>query len=98
MPKYVVETVNTFYEVHVVEAKDEAEAEIIAANSDYNASKWLGQQIANVSVFDERDLPRLKQLDSYFFQGYTKVDEEGYIVYMNPDGSVNGNMPKTKIC
>lgn len=96
MPKFVVETVNTFYEVHVVEAKDEEEAKVVASYSDYNASKWLGQQVANVSEFDERDLPRLKQLDSYFFDGYAKI-VNAKLIYMKSDGTVNSNMPTQKI-
>ena len=90
--KFVVETVSTFYEVHLVEAENESEAEKIARNSDYNASKWLGQQIANISEFKEEDMPRLKQLDSYFFDGYAGNDN-GYLRYYKMDGTVNGNMP-----
>ena len=95
--KFVVETVNTFYEIHLVEAENEEEAKFIVANSDYNASKWLGQQIANVSVFKEEDMPRLKQLDSYFFEGYATTTEDGDLVYKRPDGSVNGGMHTTNI-
>jgi hypothetical protein len=94
---FVVEIVNTFAEVHIVEAENEQEARKIAKNSDYNASKWLGQQIVNVNEFDERDLPRLKKLDSYFFEGYACLDEESNLFYKKMDGSINGNMPKTKI-
>ena len=90
--KFVVETVSTFFEVHLVEAENENEAKKIAGNSDYNASKWLGQQVANISEFKEEDLPRLKQLDSYFFDGYAGVDN-GYLRYYRMDGTVNGNMP-----
>ncbi|MFZ9241383.1 MAG: hypothetical protein ACO22R_09600 [Chitinophagaceae bacterium] len=90
--KFVVETVSTFYEVHLVEAESEEEAKKIAGNSDYNASKWLGQQIANISEFKEEDLPRLKQIDSYFFDGYAGIDN-GYLRYYRMDGTVNGNMP-----
>jgi repressor of nif and glnA expression len=91
--KFVVETVNTFYEVHLVEAETVEEAEKIAANTDYNASKWLGQQVANVSEFKEEDLQRLKQIDSYFFDGYASA-ENGIIVYYKMDGTRNGSMPQ----
>jgi hypothetical protein len=97
MKKFVVESVCTFYEVHVVEAENEEMAEKIAAQSDYNASKWLGSQVANVSEFKEEDLPRLKNVDSYFFEGYACVDEEGCLFYKTADGEPNGNMPRTKI-
>ena len=93
--KFVVETVNTFYEVHLVEAENQKEAEKIARNSDYNASKWLGQQIANISKFKEKDLDRLKQIDSYFFDGYAGI-EDGYLRYYKMDGTLNGNMPSNE--
>ena len=95
--KFVVETVNTFYEVHLVEAKNEEEAQFIVKNSDYNASKWLGSQVANISKFKEKDLPRLKNVDSYFFDGYAYIDETGHLGYKKMNGEENGNMPKTKI-
>jgi hypothetical protein len=94
--KFVVETVNTFYEVHIVEAENEEEAQFIVQHSDYNASKWLGQQVANVSEFDERDLPRLRQVDSYFFEGVATIEDD-YLVYKNMDGSPHGSMPTNKI-
>ena len=94
--KFVVETVNTFYEVHIVEAENEEEAQLIVQHSDYNASKWLGQQIANISEFDKRDLPRLKNLDSYFFEGYATLEDD-YLVYKTFEGRMNGSMPKNKI-
>ncbi len=96
--KFVVESVSTFYEVHLVEAESAEQAEKIARNSDYNASKWLGQQIANVSEFKEEDLPRLQQLDSYFFEGYAGL-EDGCLRYYKMDGTINGNMPlDERIC
>jgi hypothetical protein len=94
--RFVVETVNTFYEIHMVDAVDEDEARFIVKNSDYNASKWLGQQVANISEFNETDLPRLKQVDSYFFEGVATI-EDGYLVYKNMDGSAHGSMPSEKI-
>jgi hypothetical protein len=96
MKKYVVETINTFYEVHLVEAENEEEAKMITENSDYNASKWLGQQVANISEFDDRDLPRLKSIDSYFFDGYATIEND-YLVYRKMNGELNGNMPREKI-
>lgn len=97
MKKFVVETVNTFYEVHIVEAENEEKAKLIAQHSDYNASKWLGAQVANVTEYREEDMSRLKQVDPYFFDGYAYVDEEGDMMYKKMDGTPNGNMPVTKI-
>jgi len=97
MKKFVVESVCTFYEIHVVEAENEEMAAKIAAHSDYNASKWLGSQVANISKFKEKDLTRLKKVDSYFFEGYACVDDNGHLIYKKPDGTINGNMPTEKI-
>ena len=43
--RFAVETISTFAEVHLVYAENEEEAKKIAANADYNTSKWLGQQV-----------------------------------------------------
>ena len=94
--KYVVETVSSFYEIHLVEAENEEEARFITENSDYNASKWLGQQVSNISEFDERDMPRLKNVDSYFFDGYATIEDDK-LLYRKMDGTLNGNMPQEKI-
>ena len=94
--RFVVETVNTFYEIHLVDAVDEDEARLIVQNSDYNASKWLGQQVANISEFKKSDLPRLKNVDSYFFEGVATIEDD-YLVYKNMDGSAHGSMPSQKI-
>ena len=94
--RFVVETVNTFYEIHLVDAVDADEARFIVQNSDYNASKWLGQQVANISEFKKSDLPRLKNVDSYFFEGVATIEDD-YLVYKNMDGSAHGSMPSEKI-
>ena len=75
--KFVVETINTFYEAHLVEAENEEEARLIASNSDYNASKWLGQQFVAVEKYSKQDLERLKARDDYFFEGYSTIDDDG---------------------
>jgi len=94
--RFVVETVSNFYEIHVVEAENEEEAKFIAQNSDYNASKWLGQQVANISEFAESDMPRLEKVDSYFFDGYVTIEDD-YLIYRKMNGELNGNMPQEKI-
>lgn len=97
MKKFVVESVNTFYEIHIVEAEDEDQAKMIASQADYNASKWLGAQVSNVTEYQESDMDRLKNIDSYFFDGYACVSEEGFLYYRKMDGTLNGQMPQTKI-
>ena len=97
MKRFSVESVSTFYEVHIVHAENEEQAKHIATQADYNASKWLGQQISNVRVCEDADLSRFKELDDYFFAGSATVDNDGNLYYLREDGTVNGNMPTTKI-
>lgn len=93
--RFAVETVSTFTEVHVVFAKDEEEAKKIAANSDYNSSKWLGQQVVRIRKCKDKDIKRYKKEDSYFFDGAAMIDDENYVVYTDLDGKViNQNMPR----
>jgi len=96
MPKFIVETLQTFHEVHVIEAKNEEEAKKISEQTDYNASIHLGQTIIDVQKFSESKLKRWREREPYFFDGYAVV-EDGYLVYRKPDGSFNGNMPKNQI-
>ena len=96
MPKFIVETLQTFHEVHVIEAENEEQAKKISEQSDYNASIYLGQTNVDVQKFSESKLKRWKEREPYFFDGYTVV-EDGSLVYRKPDGSLNGNMPKIEI-
>lgn len=97
LQQFSVETVTTFYEVHMVRAKDETEAEFIAMNSDYNASKHLGTQIVQILPCSDEEVNRFAKIDGYFFEGVATVDENGYLNYLNRDGTVNGNMKPVKI-
>ena len=81
MKRFTVESIITFYEAHVVEAENEEQAKLIATQSDANVSKFLGQQVANISEFDERDVPRLLKLDTYFYRGYACMNSEGQLYY-----------------
>ena len=96
MPKFIVETLQTFHECHVVEAENEEQAQKIAENSDYNASLHLGSTLVDVQKFSESKLKRWRERESYFFEGYAAV-ENGQLVYRKPDGTLNGNMPTEAI-
>jgi len=96
MPKFIVETLQTFHEVHVIEAENEEQAKKISEKSDYNASIYLGQTNVDVQKFSESKLKRWKERESYFFDGYTAI-EDGHLVYRKPDGTLNGNMPKIPV-
>jgi hypothetical protein len=93
--RFVIETVSTFTEVHVVFAKNEEEAKKIAENSDYNSSKWLGQQIIRINECSKDDLERYKLEDKYFFDGAATIDDEDYLVYTDINGKKQkSTMPK----
>ena len=96
MPKFIVETLQTFHECHIVEAENAEQAQKIAENSDYNASLHLGTTLVDVQKFSESKLKRWRERESYFFEGYAAI-ENGYLVYRKPDGTMNGNMPTEPI-
>ena len=96
--RFAVETISTFAEVHLVYAENEEEAKKIAANADYNTSKWLGQQVIRVRDCGKKQIERYKQEDKYFFEGAATIDKQDYLIYTDLDGKVvNENMPREKI-
>ena len=96
--RFAVETISTFAEVHIVFAENEEEAKTIAANSDYNTSKWLGQQLIRVRDCGKKQIVRYKQEDKYFFEGAAMIDDEKFVVYTDLDGKIiNEAMPKEYI-
>ncbi len=96
MPKFIVETLQTFHECHIVEAENEEQAKKIAENSDYNASLHLGSTLIDVQTFSEAKLKRWRERESYFFEGYASLEDEK-LVYRKPDGTLNGIMPAQEI-
>lgn len=96
MPKFIVETLNTFHEVHVIEAESAEQAQEIAQHTDYNASVWLGTTNVDTQEYDEVKLQRWKEREPYFFEGYAVV-EDGYLIYRKMNGEMNGSMPKYPI-
>ena len=95
LKRFSVEMISSFYEVHIVHAKDEEEAKLIAASSDYNLSNWLGQNVINVREAKDKDIERFKEMDKFFFNGAARIDSENYVVYTDLEGKVvNENMTK----
>jgi hypothetical protein len=84
--KYIVEVFSNFREIHVVEAENEEIAKKIAVDSDYNMSKWLGQQIAAVYPHSQDHVQRFQNEDEYFWDGVKGVDSEGYLTYQKFGG------------
>ena len=86
MPKFIVETLQTFREVHIVEAETREDAEFIALNSDYNASYYLGSQILETKRYETIDHDRFREKDEYFWEGVKSINADGYLVYDTPVG------------
>jgi len=84
--KYIVEMIQTFREVHVVEAENEEIAKEIALNSDYNMSKHLGNHVSSIYAYSDEHIERFKQEDQYFWAGVKSIDEEGWVCYQIPGG------------
>lgn len=84
--KIVVETLQTFREIHIIEADDYETAKKIALDSDYNMSKFLGTQILTVYPHSEERLKQFQNEDDYFWEGVKSVDAEGYLCYQHPGG------------
>jgi hypothetical protein len=96
--RFAVETLSTFAEVFIVYAENEEEAKKIAANADYNTSKWLGQQVIRIRDCGKKQIERYKQEDKYFFDGAAMIDDEGFVVYTDLDGKViNEHMSKVYV-
>jgi hypothetical protein len=97
--KYIVETIVTFREVHVVESENEEIAKEIALNSDYNMSKHLGTHVATVYEYSERDRERFGKEDQYFWDGVKGVDVEGFLTYQRPGAEpIRSDMGEVIIC
>ena len=98
LKRFSVEMISSFYEVHIVHAKDEEEAKLIAASSDYNLSNWLGQNVINVREAKDKDIERFKEMDEYFFNGAARVDDDNYVIYTDIEGKVvKETMTKEKL-
>jgi hypothetical protein len=85
--KYIVETLQCFREIHVVEAENEEIAQKIACNSDYNMSKWLGDKVLTTYEYSDEHIQRFRKEDDYFWDGIKGVDAEGYLTYIRPGGT-----------
>lgn len=98
LKRFSVETLSSFYEVHIVYAKNEEEAKLIAASSDYNLSNWLGQNVINVREAKDKDIERFKEMDEYFFNGAARIDDDNYVIYTDIEGKVvKETMTKEKL-
>lgn len=85
--KYIVETLSTFRQVHVVEANSEDEAFALAENADDNWQEHLGVMKYSITECTEQTLAPYKEM-KYFWDGVSSFDADGNIKYVYPDGRV----------
>jgi hypothetical protein len=85
MPKYIVEQISAFRNVHVVEAENEDEALAIAGQADDNWQEWLGSLKIDVTNYTDERISFFKDKD-YFWSGVSYKDADGYIGYIHPSG------------
>ena len=85
--KYIVETLSTFRQVHVVEANSEDEALALAENADDNWQEHLGVMKYSITECTEQTLAPYKEM-KYFWDGVSSFDVDGNIKYVYPDGRV----------
>jgi 1-aminocyclopropane-1-carboxylate deaminase/D-cysteine desulfhydrase-like pyridoxal-dependent ACC family enzyme len=95
--RYIVESISTFHEMHVVEADSKEDAKLVAENADWNSSVHVGVQVLGVYAANEHDKARMKAKDDYFFEGYSHINKEGVLAYHHENGLVNDNMPIQKV-
>lgn len=86
MTKFIVETLTTFREVHVIEAETREMAEKIATHSDYNMSKHISTEPMATYEYNDVHIDRFKTEDDFFWDGVKSVNENGYLVYTTAHG------------
>jgi len=83
--KYIVETLNAFRNVHIVEAENEEEALNIASVADDNWQEFLGQMKIDCQEYTEEHMNIFRKKE-YFWNGVCTRDEDGYVAYIHPSG------------
>lgn len=86
--KYIVETLSTFRNVHVVEADSEEDALLIANNADDNWQEWLGLSKLDIRPYSDELKDYFKSKGNYFWTGISSISNDGYIIYKHSDDSV----------
>ena len=85
MPKFIVEQLSCFRNVHVIEAENEQEAIAISEQADDNWQEWLACLKIDVNEFSEERVAFFKD-KQYFWNGVTYKDADGFIAYEHPTG------------
>ena len=87
MKKYIVETISTFRNVHVIEAENEDHLLQIANECDPNWDDWLGSLMHDVTEYSEEAIVKYEN-KKYFWDGSVFVDKDGCVCYRDREGNV----------
>ena len=85
MPKYIVEQLSVFRNVHVIEADTEEEAIKISEVADDNWQEWLGCMKVDINEYSDERIAYFEGRD-YFWNGVSYKDKDGYLAYHHPSG------------
>jgi hypothetical protein len=80
--RYLVQSISTFHQAHVVEAENEEQAKAIVHNSDENWQKWKGLQFVGITPFDQAQdtIKALEAQNETFWSGYSYM-KDGKVEY-----------------
>lgn len=88
--KYIVETLQAFRHVHIVEAENEKEALAIASVADDNWQEFLGQMKIDCREYTEEHMNLFRKKE-FFWDGVCIKDADGFVAYIHPSGDLVDN-------
>ena len=88
--KYIVETLQAFRHVHIVEAENEKEALAIASVADDNWQEFLGQMKIDCTEYTEEHMNLFRKKE-FFWDGVCIKDADGFVAYIHPSGELVDN-------
>lgn len=82
MKTFIVETIGTFRQVHVVAAESEEDAYSIASEADCNWQEYLGELRVDCQEYTEEHIKRFQEKD-FFWSGtaFRDPENDGIISY-----------------
>jgi hypothetical protein len=80
--KYLIQTISTFHQAHVVEADSEEEAKLVVQQADDNWSNWKGLQFVGTTPLEQAQdiIKSLTNQGGTFWPGYSYL-KDGKVEY-----------------
>jgi len=85
--KYIVETMQSFRHIHVIEAENEDEALKIASVADDNWQEFMGQLKIDCQEYTEEHINLFRKKD-FFWEGTAMKDKDGFVAYIHSNGEI----------